>query len=91
MNQEPEIGELKYQLLNKQRLNGEYMLYWGKAYETLKGTKVDNVLTAQKDPLAYIKTLPLELEANSQALLELLARNNGRILRLLELICNKPI
>jgi hypothetical protein len=91
MSQEPEIEELKSQLLNKQRLSGEYLLAWGKIYKKLRETGIDDALGVDKDPSTYIKTLPLELEANLEALLQLLVRNNERILRLLELTLNKPV
>jgi len=99
-----ELEQLKDQLLNDETLNAEYLQAWGDTYKWLEtidkthrefptsGRELSKILDdTAENPLTYIRTLPLEIEAHSQALLKIMVRNNERIIRYFELLENKPV
>jgi hypothetical protein len=94
-----ELEQLKGILLDEQQLNIDHLENYAETYRMLKTIYDDphkefptwqkhlqGVLDKTQDDFgAYLRTLPLQFEANSQALLKIILRNNERLLRLIEL------
>ena len=92
-----ELNRLKRQLVNKDYLNKEYIQYWGSAFNQMHNEAsnhsefptsakiLDYVQSRiEQDSESYIKELPLEIEAITQALIMMMVKNNQRILQVLE-------
>jgi hypothetical protein len=92
-----ELNRLKRQLVNKDYLNKEYIQYWGSAFNQMRNEAsnhsefptsakiLDYVRSRiEQDSESYVKELPLEIEAITQALIMMMVKNNQRILQVLE-------
>lgn len=97
-----ELEQLKKRLLSTDGLSDEYMADWESACHRMldEANNPSEFPTSKRilnhvqegiarDTESYLKRLPVELEANAEALIVMIARNNQRVLRLLELM-TKP-
>jgi hypothetical protein len=94
-----ELKLLKRQMLDKDNLEKEYLQYWGTAFRQMRNeannhsefptsAKILEYVQGRiaEDSESYLKELPLQLEAYTNALIMLLIKNNQRILQMVETI-----